>query len=476
MSRWWHWIVAAVAFVGFAGLACQARSADPPFHFSKSIKLPQLSKEELISVPLDSDIYAVARGSFPDVRLIDGSGIETSYLIQRATTSKSETRREHWTARDPVLKPLENGGLEIVIHLEERDPLPNGIQLVTPLRNFEQRVQVFRSADGKDWQPAGGETAIFDYAQYMDVRNDTVPLDPAGDRYFRIVVDNVTQELESRLKTLTRQLRGNEELGRSETVDVERRPFRIDRVEFWSDVAHEHTTGDSKVSYPLTGFRTENDSDKKQTLIYVDSRREPLTGMKLSTGSRNFSRRAHVEVKEEKETDSNGDAKKEESWRSIGEATVTEFDFNNLKRSDLSVTFPESREIHYRIAIDNQNSPPLEVTGVEATGNNYELLFMAGPETNALRVWYGSEDGKPATYDTAAIRAAEDAGYKPVAAGLDTQIAHELAPLPPEPFKVSKLFNDTRVLGSVAAVLVAALAWGLYRAGHRLNDLPQDDN
>src|SRR5262249_39486679 len=112
----------------------------------------------------------------------------------------------------------------------------------------------------------------------------------------------------------------------------------------------------------------------------------------------------------------------------------------------------------------------------DATGNDYGLLFMAGLETKPLQVWYGSDNAKPAIYDTAAIRAAEGAGYKPVAASLGEQAAHEVAPAPPEPFDVSHLLNDSRVLGGVAALLVAALAGGLYRAGRRLNALPQSDN
>src|SRR5262249_26261559 len=152
-------------------------------------------------------------------------------------------------------------GLEITVERDEDDkhPRPNGLSLITPLRNFEQRVRVYTSDDGKDWQPAGDEAVIFDYSRYMDVRSDSVPFPETARRHFRIVVDDVTAEQQSQLVALTRRLQGADETERTEQVVVDRRPFRIDRVEFWREAESDQATGDEKTSYPVSKHRVEQD-------------------------------------------------------------------------------------------------------------------------------------------------------------------------------------------------------------------------
>jgi hypothetical protein len=461
---WWSAVLAGIGAVTLAAEPT-ASAAEPAFRFSKKLDVPALNQEELIALPLESDVFAATRAGLPDIRILEDGGNEMSFLLRKATTTKSETTRDYWPAREPAVKPLDDGGLETIVHLGKDDQQPDGIRLITPLRNFEQRIRVFSSTDGKDWQPVSDEAVIFDYSQYMDVRSDSIPIRADEHRYFRIVIDKVTQELESQLKELTRRLRGDEETGRSEKIVIERRPFRIDRVEFWREVAHEQVTGERKVSYPLAGFRVTSDPDKQQTTVSVESRREPLTALKLVTTSHNFSRRAQVQIEE-----THGIQK---TWRTIGEATVSRLDFRNLKREELAISFRESREIAYRIVIDNQNSPPLDMTGVEATGNVYELLFLAVPPEKQYRLAYGSEDATAASYDTAAIDASLAAGYQPMEAGLGVQV-EVAAGGQPTAFTLSRLMNDARVLGGAVVALVAALGWGLYRAGRRLNDLPQD--
>jgi hypothetical protein len=459
MMRTTCWATLLVVGIGTAAIA-----EEPVFRFSKKLELPPLKQEELIAATLDSDVFAATRDNLSDIRVLGDDSSETSYVLRKATTTKPQTSRQYWSAREPAVRPLEDGGLEIIVHLDKDDPQPDGIRLITPLRNFEQRVRVYSSADGKDWKPAGEEGVVFDYSQYMDARSDNISFPRGDDRYFRIVIDNVTQELQSQMMELTRRLQGSEEKDRAEKIVIERRPFRIDRVEFWHETVQDRWTGDRKTSYPLAGFRVENKPDLKQTIIYVELRREPLTSLKLVTGSHNFSRHARVEVEETQGV--------QKTWRTIGEATVSRLDFRNLKREELAISLPESRETAYRIVIDNRNSQPLEVTGVDAEGNVYVAVFMAAPEKQ-YRLAYGNGEVESPSYDTAAIAAALGADFRPTAADLGTQVEATVGATP-SAFTFSRLVNDPRVLGGVAAVLVAALAWGLYRAGRRLNDLPPE--
>ncbi len=114
------------------------------------------------------------------------------------------------------------------------------------------------------------------------------------------------------------------------------------------------------------------------------------------------------------------------------------------------------------------------MTGVEAEGNEYQAVFLAGVPQRSYELFYDSETAPPPDFDTAAISASLAAGYQPTLVGLGKQV-NVLGGGQPTAFSLSRIVNNPLVLGGITVLLVAALAWGLYRAGHRLDSLSQDD-
>jgi hypothetical protein len=102
-------------------------------------------------------------------------------------------------------------------------------------------------------------------------------------------------------------------------------------------------------------------------------------------------------------------------------------------------------------------------------------VFLASVPQQSYELVYGSETAERPDYDTAAISASLAEGYQPKLVGLGKQVD---APGAGEPaaFSLSRIINNPLFLGGIAVLLVAALAWGLYRAGHRLDSLSQDDH
>src|SRR2546426_439852 len=66
----------------------------------------------------------------------------------------------------------------------------------------------------------------------MDVGNHQLALPQNRYAHFRITIRDVTSNQESELLELTRRLQGGKETERVERTAVERRPFRIDRIDF----------------------------------------------------------------------------------------------------------------------------------------------------------------------------------------------------------------------------------------------------
>ncbi len=318
---------------------CVAQADDgSAFLWSRSIQFEAGQGDELISVALDSDVYRVTQDDLADVRVLSADQQFVPFLIRKQTVQRDRVERRRWKARDIDLKPLEEGALEIHVRLRKDDPQPEGLTLSTPLQNFEQRVQVF---EGDDADPLVNDAIVYDYSQYMDVSQHDIQLPKNSARSFRIVVGALTAAQETQLLELTRRLRGGEEQERHERTTIKRRPFRIDRIDFYAHSVHRMVPQEASVTRPVVEMKSEKDAEKKQTVIEIRTNREPLTKLHLETAERNFSRRVRVLVPETQGVRT--------VWQEIGQATVFRFRFRDVDEESLVVSFSEQRHETYRI-------------------------------------------------------------------------------------------------------------------------------
>jgi hypothetical protein len=272
----------------------------------------------------------------------------------------------------------------------------------------------------------------------------------------------VTQEQESRLAELTRTLRGGKEQEVRETTRVERRPLRIDGIEFsYTEEVEQRATpvlGDQAV----VGFRTAREPDGRATRITVNTRREPVTEFTIATDAKNFSRQVTVELPPA--ADGGGQRRR---GRSLARATITRIDVAGIRREELTIPLAESRVPTYELVIDDGDSPPIDVTGITIRGPAREAVFLAEPG-GVYRLAYGGDLAAP-RYDTAAIRAALAARAVATPATLGPEAV--VAPRQPaaEPFR---LLADGRFQLAAILVLVVILAAALFLAARRIDAAP----
>ncbi len=362
-------------------------------------------------------------------------------------------------------------GIEIRLRLPKNSPAAEGFNFSTPLKDFERIVRVAGSDDGDNWTPLLNEGLIFDYSRYMDVNNYDVALPANNFRQFKITIEDVTDQRESPYKELTRTMRGNQEAERVERTALESRALRINRIDMVYYTVHEHVERAKKADYTIVNFRAEQDSDKKQTIIEVHTRQEPLTSFRLETPNKNFSRRALVQVLMTVPGRAGLQPARTE-WQEIGGATISKLQMGGFSREKLVIDFPEHREEKYRIVIDNEDNPPLDIKAVKAEGNVYRAVFLT-QEGGPYRVFYGSETAQAPKYEAAAVLGALGKGFQPIEARLgaqtdNTKYAGE------SNLMLSKLLNNWIFLGAAIALMVVVLGWGLFCAGRRLEQLPKE--
>ncbi len=458
-----RWIISIVVSTVILP-ACSLADEPAVFRFTRPIQADGLTQEELVAVQLDSDVYAATRDGFPDLRVVGADGQLVPFLIRRVSETQTQKVRRSWTAAEPALKPLENDGMEIRIALKPDDPVPLGLRFVTPLQNFEQQVRVFAIAEGAETTLVE-EWLIFDYSQFMDVRRTELTLPATSAREFRIVIDALTSDQESQLLELTRSMAGDSESSRTERTTIKRRPFRIDRIELWTEQADQTQQSDVVTSWPVTDLKVTKDAEHKQTVAEFSSRREPLTGIKVVTSSRNFSRRANVQIPTESTTDS-------VRWVSVADSTISQFRLKNLQEEHLTISLPETRHHVFRLVVDNADNPELAIDAIEAVGHQYEIVLLMSNETNC-RLDYGSQTAESPRLDTVALTTALAENIKPMAASLGAHAVRSVSSVA-KPVELKNLLNNPFVLGAIVGVLVIALGWGLYQASRRIDQVPPE--
>jgi hypothetical protein len=454
--------------IAAALLVAAAAEAAAGGRHEKLLVLPPLAATGLVAVRLDADVHATAADGYGDLRILDARATEVPYVVRDVITTDRGTVRRRARAVVAAAKPLSDGSLEVVVTLGDGHDhaAPEEFVLLTPLHDFEHRVTVARPADEGGWETLVEDALIYDYARFLDVRDVSISLPVArggrrGDRY-RIVIGDVTQEQQSRLMELTRTLAAGKEREIREKTVVERRPFRIDGIEFWYGAEVEKGVSGVLEDRVIGGFRVVRGPDERATRITVAARRQPVTEFTIATDSRNFSRSLTVTRPGEPDRD-----RPRSPGRPIATATITRIDVAGLRREQLAVPLPESRLETYELVIDDGDSPPLAVTGVTARGPAREIVFLAEPG-GVYRLAYGGDRAAP-RYDTAAIRAAlaARAVATPATLGAESFVATPAPAVDP-----LWLLGDGRFQVAVIALLAAILAAALFRAAQRIDPSP----
>lgn len=453
----------AAAFILVTLVCCTGRQVlsqdNPVFRFTKAIQLPESSQDELYSVAIDSEMYAETQDGFPDVRIQDAAGRNIPIVIRNLTESRPVSVRKTWTPDNVSLQPGDSS-LEIQVQLRPEDPEPRGLRIMTPLKDFEHQIQVFAVANGTETALTSG-AIIFDYSKFMDVRRTEIPLAPGSARQFRIVIDSLTAEQQSPLVELQQTLNAGATVSRTETTTLERRPFRIDRLEFWNDAAAETHYASTLVTWDPVSLESSGDADHRQTIVSLTTDGEPVTSLQIETMDRNFRRMVMVEKPSVKGQDS--------EWVPIAEGTISRFQLRDFREEALTIEIPETRSRNLRIRIPHGENPPLTVDRVRLTGPRHEIVFLASPQ-ESLQLNFGSANAEAPHQDDSALQLALSRKMRPISvtAGPATRLTQSAG----GSVRPRDLINNPLILGAVIAVLIVALGWGLFSAAKRVDSIP----
>ena len=451
-------LIAAVALAVAPAPAGTPASPAAAFRLRAPVVLPDFEREEVASLVLPARVYAETTDDLRDVRVLGAGGTPVPWRRERVARPSTTTVRRDSPARILSLtEDAEANRLAIMFELEEGAPVPDGLEFITPLRDFERSVRVEgRAGSDAAWIPLAEDAVIFDARRFMDIAQREVRLAPSESRQFRLVIGNVTDIAASPLREITRHAGGD--VAEVERLMLQRRAFRIDRVRWWREVEAETGRELILAPYPVEILERHDDTERKQTRVRLATGRAPLTQLTLVTPDLNFHRPLRLYALSETAAGT--------QRREIARGTVERLQFRALDREQLTLAFPEHRGAELELVIDNGDSAPLGIAGVQAEGVAYRLLFFVQPGAG-YRLYFGGDPvAPPPSYDTVALDAALAQDYTPLAAALGPAEAN------PEHQEVAKRFwervNAGWLMAGALGIMVLLLGGVLVRSVKQL--------
>ena len=434
-----------------------------PADFSRLKELtphsPQTGRE-IAAITLDVDMYAASRDDLGDLRIFR-AGAAVPHVTERVSENCSRTVRRSQPARKVSLHEDAANRLEVVFELLGETPRSDGLEIVTPLRDYERGLRISASPDGKEWTVIVPEAQVFDYTRYMDIAQREAAFPSTAGRFIKLEIFQADDAKTAPILELTREFRKGQAEGEIQKTTVEKRPFRMDDVRFWRTSVVEEFKADIKRDYPVAGWKVCRDEKGKATIVEVKTRREPLTALRLTTDSANFCRTVEIQVPRGGAREEWAPARMDE-WYTLATGTVSNLSFRTVCRSALAVDFPETRAAEYRLVIHDGDNPPLHVTGVAGRGNVYRAVFLAESAIPHV-LYYGAPLVLPPVYDAAVVLGQLRSDYRPAAW---TAGPEKMNPEHKSDGRsgVHGFFARKLVFGSILALVVAVLAFALIRA------------
>jgi hypothetical protein len=136
-------------------------------------------------------LYRNTLDGFADMRIFDESGKEISFVVRTVTANDTDTVRYPIHLEREGFQRVNDEGASVVFSRNEDDSIPTRLTIESTTRNFEKTITVLGSNDHKSWKVLAENQPIFDYTQFIEIRNTTVKFARADCKLYQVRIDSV---------------------------------------------------------------------------------------------------------------------------------------------------------------------------------------------------------------------------------------------------------------------------------------------
>lgn len=384
-----------ILFACIAAFFIQVSAGSDFFLFSKDIMAPNSLSSEIGSFCIDGDIYKWTNNDFTDLRIFDTDNKEVPFLLRYITANDTDTVHYSVNVEMENLVELPENRMALIFKRNEKDSIPSELFIQTPVINFEKSVSVYGSNDSKVWSTLKEKELIFDYSQFVDVRNTTVRFEKKNFIYYKVAIDNVRQVKLSPFSEIVSES-GDGAVKKKYTTFIEKQEkFRLEQISFFGYAQNIRYGERQKNIYKITIASLVEDTIEKITEMQLISNREPLQKLTLTVKEPNFRRNISL--------DGTNDTTDKPQWQQLGNSDIYSIKTGAFHNEKLDIALNGTyRFLKYRLKISNKDNAPLDVEAVSAEGNANEVLFFHRNKLN-FKVFYGCNDVNAPQYDVAFV-------------------------------------------------------------------------
>jgi hypothetical protein len=380
-----HRLLKLFAFVALAAfVAVPSLLSFEPNEWRQTQTL-DVSRPGLVRVKLSAATLDAAQPGLEDLRLVDQTGNQVPYLIERPAPEAESTVRP-----TEFRSSIENGATRLILKAGMSAPIA-GVTLETPARQFVKGVDVEGSHDGASWKKLATGEPIFE--------------SPNG----------VTK------------LRASFREGVWEFLRLTIDDRRSEPVPFTGAQLHKARATAPTESVPITIKSRDESLGTTRLDVDLGAANPTLASLRIDTNEPLFTRAVTLATPEL------GDDGVRE--RTIAEAVIYRANVNG--KSEARLDIPVELQIHTRellVLIRNEDSPPLSIEGVRAERRLVQLIFFTN-QAGHYSLLSGNNQSAAPHYDLSALSgrlrnaSATEVVLSPVAANPNYKAPETLAAL-----------------------------------------------
>ena len=355
----------AAGVAGAAALAATALLAaapEAPRTFERGIDARRPGK---VVLTLDREVYERARPDLGDLRVVDETGADAPYLLDRVGSDPEPTFREPVAINRVFVR-----GRSASVTLDLREPmLKSELVLALPGDNFRRRVKVEgRNKHERQWTTITDGAYVFAVPEPAAARYETVQLPQNNQQFLKITVFNGPDD-----------------------------PPRLEILDAWVRPRERRKPREFALEPRMT--RTDDAAERESRLVLdLGARYQPFRAVLLDVGDSEFFRGAIVEQRREPALDAGGESALPISWAPVLEqASLYRYQEEGETRECLRLEATGRARV-LRVRIRNRDDRPLEVRGVTVMVPQERLVFEAA-SPHRYRLTYGDAGLEPPVYD-----------------------------------------------------------------------------
>jgi hypothetical protein len=328
----------SILLVCLVAFSLQSSVEPGSFLFKKVLEAPGSLSSETGVFRIDGELYRRTADNFTDLRIFDANGKEVPFVIRHITANDTDTVHFSVDLEMENLVELPENRMALIFKRDEKDSVPSELFIATSLINFEKSVTVHGSNDKKKWHMLAEKQPVFDYSQYVDVRNTTVSFKKKKFTYYKVAVDNVWQVKWSPFSQIVTETSGGTVKKKYKSFLQQQEPFRLEKVSFSGYVQKIRYGEHQKGTYQLTVASSTEDTTKKLTEVLLSSKRESLYKLLLTIKESNFRRHTTVE--------GTNDTTDDPQWWQVASSEIFSIKAGEFSREKLEILLSEVLFFH----------------------------------------------------------------------------------------------------------------------------------